>query len=292
MYHYVRPFDKIKNGNLRYLTTDQFNYQLDFFEKKFGILSPDEFKYNFKKKIHTNKVFLTFDDGLKDHYDYVFPLMKQRGHKGIFFIPTSIFDCEIVLKVHKVHHLLSNYNSKKLYKDCLDLIDLSMINQDDNSSSEIYKYSKHEDYEYKVKRLFNYQLNHRYSEIILEKIFKKYSVSRNIFKEIYLTENQLNEMREDGQIIGSHTVNHKILSSLNPENQKLEISKSFQSLSKFYSPNFKAISYPYGYKFTYNKTTLSILENQKLNFGFIFDNNESLNFKKFEISRIDCNNFI
>lgn len=292
MYHYVRPLDKVENGNLRYLTTDQFKSQLDFFEKKFGILSPDEFKHNFENKINTNKVFLTFDDGLKDHYEHVFPIMKERGLRGIFFIPTSIFDCEIILKVHKVHHLLSKYDSKKLYKDCLDLIDLSIIKLNNYSSSEIYKYSKHDDYEYKVKRLFNYELNHRYGEIILEKIFENYAISRDLFKKTYLTRNQLIEMKEDGQIIGSHTVNHKILSSLKYEIQKLEILESFKSLSEFYSSNFKAISYPYGYKFTYSDTTLSILEDQHLNFGFIFDNKESFSFKKFEISRIDCNNFI
>lgn len=292
MYHYVRPLDKNENGNLRYLTTEQFSRQLDFFEKEYGFLSPEEFKYNFHKKIKTNKVLLTFDDGLKDHYDHVYPLIKERGIKGFFFIPTSIFTHAVVLKVHKVHYLLSKYDSKKIYKKILDLIDLHKIDLDDFSNSEIYKYSKHEDCEYRVKRLFNYQLNYPDSEIILNDLFEDHNISGGIFEKIYLNKKNIEEMKEDGHIIGSHTVNHKILSSLDYKGQKFEISRSFKTLSKFYSPDFKAISYPYGYKFTYNDNTISILDNQDVNFGFIFDNNENLDFKRFEISREDCNKFI
>ena len=78
MYHYVRPSNK-KNGNLRYLDKDHFQVQLDFFEKNYGFLSQEEFMYNFKNKIITKKVLLTFDDGLKDHYNYVFPILKERN---------------------------------------------------------------------------------------------------------------------------------------------------------------------------------------------------------------------
>ena len=68
MYHYVRPIDNTLEGNLRHLTVDQVNKQLEYFQKKFGFLNPEEFKHNFENKIKSNKVILTFDDGLIDHY--------------------------------------------------------------------------------------------------------------------------------------------------------------------------------------------------------------------------------
>ena len=36
MYHYVRPIDNTLEGNLRHLTVEQFNRQLDYFQKKYG----------------------------------------------------------------------------------------------------------------------------------------------------------------------------------------------------------------------------------------------------------------
>ena len=55
--------------------------------------------------------------------------------------------------------------------------------------------------------------------------------------------------------------------------------------------NLKLFCYPYGYKMSYNKTTLKILDKFNFDFAFIFDNKMNLNYKKFELSRIDCNKF-
>ena len=292
MYHYVRPKSKETNGKLRYLTLDQFNRQLDFFDRKYGFLSPNELRYNFENKIKTEKVLLTFDDGLLDHYKYVFPILKQREIKALFFVPTLIFNNNKILNVHKVHYLLSKYNSENIFNECLNFIKQEGIAIKRNKENEIYKHSAHEHFEYKVKRLFNYELNYDEGEYILEFMFKNYNITKEISKEIYLSKEHLFEMKKNGQIIGSHTESHQILSTLTRKNQKKEIQNSFNSLSGFYSPNFKVISYPYGYKFTYNDDTLSILKQEKVNFGFIFDNKVSSNFNEYEISREDCNKFI
>ena len=292
MYHYVRPIDNTLEGNLRHLTVEQFNRQLDYFQKKFGFLTPEEFKHNFENKIKSNKVILTFDDGLIDHYQYVFPILKERDLKGLFFIPTSIFKDNSILNVHKVHYLLSKFDSKIIHESSLEYLEFFEINRETNQENEIYKYSIHEPYEYKVKRLFNYELSYSNSRAVLNELFIKHRISKDISTEIYLNQKQLNEMSKSGQIIGSHTINHQILSSLSQKDQASEIEKSFNALSDYYSPEFKIISYPFGYKFTYNQITLSILEKQNVNYGFIFDNKESHEFKRHEISREDCNKFI
>ena len=33
------------------------------------------------------KLTFTFDDGLRSHYDYIYPFMKERGVTATFFIP-------------------------------------------------------------------------------------------------------------------------------------------------------------------------------------------------------------
>jgi len=106
-----------------------------------------------------------------------------------------------------------------------------------------------------------------------------------------MNKRHVEEMFKKGQIIGSHTTSHKILSSLDYRNQKLEIENSFKYLSSFINENFKTISYPYGYKFTYDNNTKRVLEALKVNYAFIFDNKNNTSFNKYEISRIDCNKF-
>ena len=115
MYHYVKEA-KSENSRLRYLTVDQFKKQLDFFDKKFGFMTIEEFIYNFKNKNNSDKVLLTFDDGLLDHYQNVFPILNERNIKGLFFIPSSILKKNKILNVHRIHYLLSRNNAKKIYK--------------------------------------------------------------------------------------------------------------------------------------------------------------------------------
>jgi hypothetical protein len=49
---------------------------------------------------------LTFDDGLKDHYRDVYPILKDDGIQGLFFLTSRCLDGH-VLAVHKNHHLMA-----------------------------------------------------------------------------------------------------------------------------------------------------------------------------------------
>ncbi len=290
MYHYVRPLDQ-KNGNLRYLTTDQFRKQLDFFEKNYGLMTPQEFKFNFENKINSQKVILTFDDGLLDHYEYVYPILKKRGIKGYFFIPTSILNNNF-LNVHKVHYLLMNFNSKEIYLNLNKLLIKKKIRFKNSVNSLAYNFSSHEKYELEIKKTLNYELKFETSEEIINELYKYFKIKEDRQKELYVNYNQIESMFNDGHIIGSHTIDHKILSSLNKKDQIREIKNSFKDINRFIRDGYKYFSYPYGYKFTYNKKTISVLEKLNVNNAFIFDNNEINSFNQFEISREDCNKFI
>src|SRR4030095_477954 len=49
---------------------------------------------------------LTFDDGLKDHYTEVLPVLSEQGIEGLFFIITSCLEGRVV-SVHKNHFLMA-----------------------------------------------------------------------------------------------------------------------------------------------------------------------------------------
>lgn len=291
MYHYVRPQSE-KNGNLHYLTLDKFKKQLDLFEREHGFISIDEFRFNFQNKIKSNKILLTFDDGLLDHYKYVFPILNEREIKGVFFIPTSILSNTKILNVHKIHNLLAYCNSREIFNKSIDLLKKHNIYEENKIDDEIYSYSNHEKYELKIKQLFNYKLDYHNSNMLTDLLMKHFKLNNNLFNKIYLNESQLKIMSKKGQIIGSHTSNHRILSSMNYKSQFRDIKESFSFLKNYLNNDFKAISYPFGYSSTYNEDTFNVLEKLKVEFGFVFDNLKSNNFNKLKISRIDCNNFI
>jgi peptidoglycan/xylan/chitin deacetylase (PgdA/CDA1 family) len=291
MYHYVRPKSN-DNGNLRYLTSDQFQSQLDFFDKNYDFLSIEEFKYNFENNILSKKVLLTFDDGLIDHFDYVFPILKERNIKGIFYVPSSILINKKILNVHKIHYLLSKIDARSIYVESEKIIKGFEMKISKQIKKETYSYSSHDDYELRLKKLFNYKLTFEEANLATDNLINYFNLNDKYFYDLYLNKNQIKEMYNDGQIFGSHTLNHKILSSLNYKDQLHEIKDSFNILSEYIDDSFRSISYPFGYKFTYNTDTFEALKNQKVDYAFIFDNKIMSSFNNYEISRIDCNNFI
>ena len=72
------------------------------------------------KHLSQNGVVLTFDDGLKDHYNFVYPELKRRGLWGIFYIPTGQYKNKKILDVHRIHLLKGKLGSTKVLKKVLD----------------------------------------------------------------------------------------------------------------------------------------------------------------------------
>ena len=88
MYHYVRPIKKSLYPLIKGLELDAFKMQLSYLEKNYKIITMEsliEFAKN-DKSLPENPCLLTFDDGYKDHYTYVFPELKKRGFQGSFFL--------------------------------------------------------------------------------------------------------------------------------------------------------------------------------------------------------------
>ena len=81
MYHYIQSYET-KLKNFEFLHYKNFEKQLNFFERKYDFFDCHELfeKYNFLKK----KIFLTFDDGLSCHFNYVFKILKKKKYKWYF----------------------------------------------------------------------------------------------------------------------------------------------------------------------------------------------------------------
>ena len=81
------------------------------------------------KDIPTNSVLLTFDDGLKDHFQFVFPELKKHGISGVFFPPSLPIEENIVLDVHKIHFILESVSDpSKIIKEIKLFIILLVLN--------------------------------------------------------------------------------------------------------------------------------------------------------------------
>ena len=290
-YHYIRSFDK-RYPYFNFLNKKLFNKQLKFFEKKYGIIK-DENEI-FKKN---NKVLLTFDDGIKDHM-YAAKQLKKINRIGIFFPTTHNLVNNKFLNVHKTHLILGKIKPKIAMEDSLKFLKKKKINFNINDINKKFKntYKNFKDNLDKInfKRLINYGKNVKYRNQLLNYLIKRFSIKIKP-KDFYLTKKEIKKISKMGMIIGCHSHSHLVLSNLNYQQQLSEIKKSTQILKKITNNDMSFFCYPYGGKSTYNNSTKKILKKIGYNYSFIVDQKDSnvlnINFKPYELSRIDCNQF-
>ena len=105
MYHYVRP----GAGALSTypdLALDDFERQLDHFSETRGLVGREAFERWVGGGTAAAGFLLTFDDGLRDHVDFVLPVLRRRGLFGLFYVPSAPMTDGVVLDVHKLHLVL------------------------------------------------------------------------------------------------------------------------------------------------------------------------------------------
>jgi peptidoglycan/xylan/chitin deacetylase (PgdA/CDA1 family) len=97
MYHYVSPLPENADPYRTDLTVEPeiFRSHLEYLHQHgYQTISPYLLHeaLNFGKPLPTNPIILTFDDGYNDHYPIVFPMLREFGFIGTFFIITGRAD--------------------------------------------------------------------------------------------------------------------------------------------------------------------------------------------------------
>lgn len=265
MFHYVRPISKSKFPNIKGLELESFIKQLNYLEENYSIVrSEDVLEAIIKeKKLPDNACWLTFDDGFKDHIDYVMPELVKRKLSGAFF-PSRVSIVENKISdVHAIHYILSCCNDSKnlvyelnslcfqngLKKDKLEFLFSKYARRNRFDSGDIIY----------IKRMLQHVLPKEIRNNITTSLFKKY-VNKNqleFAKEIYMSTDEVSKLIKNEMYVGSHGDTHEWLDNLNESEQRKEILSSIEFLEQVGAPTSNWIMcYPYG---AYNNITLDLL---------------------------------
>ncbi len=299
MYHYVREIKKSKYPNLNGLEFSDFKKQILFFKKNFKVISNVEFVniLNSKKIPKKKSILLTFDDGYKDHYKYVFPFLKKENISANFYPSILSIKNEKVLDVNKIHFILEKeQNREKILNLIFSYVKKYLnLNLDQINIKNINLNSWYDDKNtVLIKKLLQNHLPASCRSKIVDKIFKDIvNIEEKEFaKKLYMNENNILELYKNNFIVGSHGNNHYWWNKLSKNEQEYEIKKSinFFKKIKIYHENF-SVCYPYG---SYNLKTIQILKKHKIKFALTVKK-DSLNKNNinnvFELPRYDTNDF-
>ena len=299
MYHYVRNIKKSKYPNLKGLEFSNFKKQIVYLKKNFNILSNNQFIeiLNSKKIPKKKSILLTFDDGYRDHFEYVFPFLKKQDVSAIFYPPIMCIRNKAVLDVNKIHFILAKEENRDKILDLIFLYVKKILNKNPHQIGieKINLLSRYDDKKtILIKRLLQNHLPLPYRKKIVDKIFKhivNYS-EEDFSKILYMNNNNIQELYKNNFSIGTHGYNHYWWEKINKNEQEMEIKNSINYFKKIkvFDKNF-SVCYPYG---SYNLQTLNLLKKYKIKFA-LTTRVGSVNKKNiknvYELPRFDTNDF-
>lgn len=299
MYHYVRPISGSMYPKIKGLEIESFKRQLEYFASERTVVSTSDVLSAIKGdfKLSKGAIWLTFDDGYKDHFEYVAPLLEKFGFDGAFFPVSDCYENNQILDVNKIHYILASVESDELLLDRLksEMFSIGYNPTDwDNFWQSVDKKNRY-DSENTIffKRMTQRELPLSHRQKILSNIFEEI-VGRSepeVVDELYMSQSEIISLHKRGFTIGSHTASHRWLNALSVDEQKSEIDISLSALENIRGEvNDWIMCYPYG---GYNNETLSILKAKDCALALTTEvgSVDFISHNKYELNRFDTNDF-
>ena len=299
MYHYVREIKRSQYPGIKGLEFEGFKRQLDYLENNYNIVSAEdliEFSVS-GKTLPSNACYLTFDDGYKDHVDFVLPELLERNLQGSFFIPVKPVVERVMLDVNSIHFILATCPNHEVLVSELDSLCRSFSVSNDVLKKYWRTYAKATRFDVKeviyIKNMLQHLLPEKIRNKITQVLFERYvGESANSFADqLYLSVDEAKELVNAGMYVGSHGNEHTWLNKGTVEQQVSEIDLSLEFLKEIGAPTDSWIMcYPYG---EYNDDTLSLLRSRKCALGLT----TKVGFSELgssgllELARFDTNDF-
>ena len=250
-YHHVRREPDSEFPGLHGLTLDQFRRQLDEFERRFEMIAPEDLEAALVsgEPLPPHACLLTFDDGLRDHYECVLPELQRRGLRAFFFICTAPFVDRILLTVHCAHLLSGRFGYPELRDELLETAARAGAPAPDEETRERgprqYRYDDPETAG--VKYYLNFQLRPALRETVLRTVFRsRLGEERDYLRRHYMTEEEARELQDAGMAIGLHSHAHLALAAVADDVMRRDLRQNSSGLTDRLGRAPRWISYPYG----------------------------------------------
>jgi peptidoglycan/xylan/chitin deacetylase (PgdA/CDA1 family) len=296
-YHYVRDLPNTRFPKIKGMMLDDFREQVrvlpDLFEMA-TVSSTLEF-LNGTYRPQRDLCLMTFDDGLKEHYADVTPILEENGIEGVFFLISSCLEDHAVAPVHMNHFLMAGLGFEKYRAMFMEIIraggDSEQFEKQVDSGVSRHTYPLDTIDVARFKFLFNFVLPPSRRDGAVRDLFQRcLGDEREFAKELYVSWAEAREMQKAGMTMGGHTHEHRPLATLSHDELKLDLTTSTELIHANLEPQaYWPFSYPYGKANSFNENVIAML--RQLGFHFSLCTEKGLNLPGadlFAIRRIDC----
>ena len=265
-FHHVRAANPPEFPRLHHRTPAQLREQIRALSRSFEFATPRQAREIVQGRcpLEADLCVLTFDDGLRDHYDHVAPLLAELGLTGIFCVSTGPWEDGRLLSVHMAHLLSARYSYSELASDFEAAaaacgLPHRMSDVPAASADAVYRYD--DSATRRVKYFLNMLIPQALRADVLRRVFSRRIGSEPECVEMhYLRPGMVRELRGAGNEIGLHSHRHLNLASESPEGRRSDLATNRRLLCEALGVDageLRWISYPYGSPLSYDEQVVS-----------------------------------
>jgi len=233
-YHLVSNEDVLHVKHLySYKNVNQFINDLDFIIKNYVPVTLNDVLDFIKngRSFPRRSFLLTFDDGFREMYDVVAPILLRKGIPATFFINSGFIDNKELFYQHKASILKEHFQktgSSNLKKEIKEMLQKSCKNDLDISSCVLSVKYHQKDILDKIALLMNIDFN----DYLLK-------------KQPYLNSCQIESLIKDGFTIGAHSIDHPLYSSISLRDQLGQTLESIKQIRNRFCLDYGAFAFPH-----------------------------------------------
>ncbi len=304
MYHFVNStLDSKLFSGMHGISVEDFEAQLSLLIKNGTPLSEKDIRLAALSGNYPNDecFYLTFDDGFKQHFNNVYPILKDYGLQASFFVPTMALESKKTPIVEKQrllqYNLFINYEEFlgifcKLIRSVYKSKDKSFLypNFENISNSQNYlkEYTFYSNEERYFRMIRNEYLTTKEFESIINNMFSKfYSNDKQFIDEYYMSISDLKKMNSNGMLIGGHSYSHPFLNKMPFEEIKKEVDKSMIFLRNKVDSEINSFAYPFG---AFNDNVVECMKQSEIDYAF--DTRTEGESSRYNIRRNDAASFL
>lgn len=279
LFHRVHPQrDKLWDP----MSVELFDKCIRYISKKYDVVLFEDLAFSDKYKSNNNKSIATimFDDGYKDNIEFAAPILKKYNIKASFYVVTESIDKNMPTWTHILEHLFQ-FTSIKNIDINFDFLPQDLKVTELNSHEERIRYVS------KLKPFLK-TLPHQKRQSVLNVVMETYNDIE--FPKLMMNWDDLRKLKAEGHYVGSHTVTHCMLGTMDNENDvAFELLQSGKQIEQQLGYFPLTISYPVG---SFNKSTKELANKAGYKIGLAVKQNvhNPLKDDLFEVSRIELYN--
>lgn len=218
------------------IPVDYFQQSLDYLASQYRFISYEQVQAHILagKPLPEDALHLSFDDGYRQCFDVVRPILLERGIPATFFLTTSLIDNQVLFYRNKVSLA----------------IDWVIRLQDERRKAAFGEISRIAGVTFHEVDGFRDWIKELRApdEDTIDAVLDALGIDVPLFlaeNQPYLTQPQIRTMVEEGFCIGAHTITHRKLGGLNPSEAEYEIVESCRAILRITGQKDVPLSFPH-----------------------------------------------